>query len=301
MVRRALALALVATIGCGPSAEAYPFVRESRDSPDAGTDAGPSDAGPPVVPDEPLEDWDTTGAGPLSGIFAIEVRVPARVVVEVESRQLYRARVLQRDRTIRARIQACRIALPSIEGVADLAFSEGAIRVIERKIVEVEGAYLSAADPIGATFAPPPITVLLGASLASPLVDPLPTAEMPDTALDEDEDGHPGVTVLARALTCRRYEEAYAALRATVGMSGVVTSVDAFDGAVEAGLDQSIVEVSDRCLRAAQDLDVEIQPGASFVARRVGDPEDLDANGNVSCPEIGWSSARLFGEYWVTH
>ena len=60
---RALSLAPAfvggALSGCGPRAESYPFVRgegcETTCEPDAGDDAGPGDAGPPVIPDEPLE------------------------------------------------------------------------------------------------------------------------------------------------------------------------------------------------------------------------------------------------------
>mgnify|MGYP000988718473 CR=1 FL=1 len=44
---------------------------------------------------------------------------------------------------------------------------------------------------------------------------------------------------------------------------------------------------------------VKVKPGSVFHARRVGDAEDLDHNGNVSCPEIGWAGARLFGDYWL--
>ncbi|MCZ7682570.1 MAG: hypothetical protein M5U28_28760 [Sandaracinaceae bacterium] len=80
---------------------------------DAGRDAGPpGDAGPPEIPDEPLEDWDEEGAGPLTGIFAVEVIIPARAVVDLESRQLYRLRILQRDDQVRMRISPCRFALP---------------------------------------------------------------------------------------------------------------------------------------------------------------------------------------------
>lgn len=294
-------LLLLAIAGCGPSAEAYPYLRDARaPERDSGIDAGQSDGGPPEVPPEPLEDWDTRGAGPLSGVWAIEVSIPARVVVEVESRQLYRARIVQRGRDLRTRLQACRIALPSIRGVADLSFSPGALRVIEQKILEDEGAFLSADPALGAVFAPPPITVVLGAALRDPIADPLPSAEMPERAIDEDEDGRPGVTLLAEAITCRDPEEAYIALRARVAMTGTITSLDAFEGDVAPELDQSVIGVSDRCLAAAAEVAIEIQPGARFRARRVGEAEDLDGNGNVSCPEIGWASARLFGDFWLS-
>jgi hypothetical protein len=297
------ALSIVAA-ACGPRAGDYPFLRTERCGPgcDAGVDAAaPADAGPPEVPPEPLEDWDTTGAGPLTGIWALEISVPARIAaIDVETRQLYRLRVLQRGADVRVRVQPCRIALPSIEGVADLRFGEGALRVIRTKVVDHEGAFLSAADPIGAVLAMPPVAVVVGAELANPDTDPLPTDEMPGLARDEDGDGHPGVTLEANALVCRAPQEAYVALRATVALTGTVTSPDAFDGDVVPSLDQSVLEVSHPCLSVARDLVVEVRPGSGFRARRVGAPEDLDANGNVSCPEISWASAGLFGDYWLT-
>lgn len=303
MVRRVLPLLAVLALGCGPNAEAYPFVREAGCEtpcePDAGPDAGRFDAGPPMVPDEPLEDWDTTGAGPLSGVFAVEVAVPARAVVEVETRQLYRMRILQTDANVRIRITPCRFALPSVPSVATLRIPPRLEEVLRGISIEDEGAFLSAADPVGATFTTPQTLVLLGAELADPANDPLPTAENPAGALDQDEDGHPGVTVAAETVLCRTPEELYVALRATVEMSSTIDDVDRFGGDVTPGLEQSILGVSDRCLNAAASLTIEILDGSRFDAIRVGDEQDLDANGNVSCPEIAWYATDLFGDYWA--
>lgn len=301
-----VAVASALGVACGPRAEDYPFVREGCDASTGacGTeaDAGPPpriDAGPPEVPPEPLEPWDTTDEGPLSGIFAFEVTIPARVVVDVETRQVYRVRMLQRGREARVRVQPCRLVLPSIRGVADLALGAGANRVIQTKVVESEGTILSSDDPLGATFAPPVATVVLGAALADPVRDPLPTAADPSTAIDEDEDGHPGVTLHADAIVCRTPEDAYVAIRASVALEGVVTSLDAFEGAVVPTLDQSLLGTSRACLESAASIPIEIQPGARFRAVRVGDAQDLDGNGNVSCPEILWASAGMFGDYWL--
>ena len=288
--------------GCGPSADDYPYLRDERCEtpcePDAGPDAGRSDAGPPMVPDEPLEPWDTTSAGPLSGVFAVEVAIPARAVVDVETRQLYRLRILQTDANVRMRITPCRFALPSVASVATLRIPPRLEDVLRGISIENEGAFLSAADPIGATLTTPRTLVLLGAELADPDNDPLPTVEAPAGALDQDEDGQPGVTVEAETVLCRGPEELYLALRATVEMSAVVDDVDRFGGAVSPGLEQSVLGVSNRCLNAAASLTIEILDGSSFSAIRVGDAEDLDANGNVSCPEIAWYATDLFGDYW---
>ena len=286
---------------CGPSADDYPFVRGEgceTTCEDAGSDSGLFDAGPPDIPDEPLEDWDTDGAGPLTGIFAVEVMIPARAVVEVETRQLYRLRVVQRDDQLRMKITPCRFALPSVPSVATLSIPPRLEAVLRGITIEDEGPFLSAADPIGATITTPRSIVLLGAELDDPENDPLPTTEMPETAFDQDEDGQPGVTVAAETVLCRQPEEAYLALRATVEMSAIIDDLDRFEGDVMPTLQQSVLGVSDRCLNAAASLEIEILDGSSFSALRVGDAEDYDGNGNVSCPEITLYSETLFGEFW---
>lgn len=298
-----MAIASIA-IGCGPSADGYPYLREAGcempcERTDAGRDAGPpGDAGPPEIPDEPLEDWDETGAGPLTGLFAVEVIIPARAVVDLETRQLYRLRIFQRDDHVRMRISPCRFSLPSIPSVATLTIPPRLEEVLRGISIESEGAFLSAADPMDATLSTPETIVVLGADLAEPRTDPLPTTDMPETAIDQDEDGHPGVTLFAETVLCRMPEEAYIALRATVQMTARLDDLDRIEGAVTPTLDQSVLGITDRCLTAATTLTIELLEGSSFTALRVGEAQDLDDNGNVSCPEIAWYAPRLFGEYW---
>lgn len=302
---RWIAIALLAMVGCGPSADAYPYLREAGcEMPcerhvDAGTDAGRSDAGPPEIPDEPLEDWDETGAGPLTGIFAVEVVIPARAVIDLETRQIYRLRLLQHDDQLRMLISPCRFALPSVPSVATLTLPPRLEDVLHGIAIENEGPYLSAADPIGATLTTPTTVVVLGADLASPATDPLPTMDMQETALDQDMDGQPGVTIEADTVLCRMREEAYVAIRATVAMSATIDDLDRIEGAVTPGLDQSVLGISDPCLTASTTLTIELVDGAHFTALRVGDERDIDDNGNVSCSELAWWAPQLFGDYWL--
>lgn len=306
MVKRTFfSLLSLALLSCGPSRDGYAYVREEHCPPDCdastdgGLDGGRSDGGPPMVPDEPREDWDETGAGPLTGIYAVEVAVLANVVVDLETRQLYRVRMLQRGTSVRLRLQACVIDLASIRGLADLRFTAATEDAIRGHIIDLEGDYLSAADPIGATFTPPRTFVTIGADLAMPETDPLPTMADPALALDEDGDGNPGVTIDATAVVCDAPEQVYAAFRASIALSAVVADVGRFDGTVVPSVEQSVLGYTDECLRVAAGLVVTIRPGSVFHARRVGDREDLDDNGNVSCPEVAWAGGDLFGPYWV--
>lgn len=299
-----VALALAA---CGPSAEAYPFLHEGHCC-DAGArdanrprDMGPRmDVGPPDVPPDPLEDWGDAGTGgPLTGIFAVEVVVLASVVVNIETRQLYRVRILQNGTHVRARIQACVIDLTTIQGVASLAFAPAAEDAIRMHVLDFEGEYLSDANPLGALFTPPRATVVIGANLADPENDPLPTMMDPTGAVDEDMDGNPGVTIDATAVVCPNAEQAYAAFRASVLLSGTIDDLDDFQGTADPAVDQQVLGYSDPCLSVATTLQVTVRPGSTFHAHRVGTAEDLDGNGNVSCPEIGWYAPRFFGDYWL--
>lgn len=305
---RATAIVVLAALtlaACGPSRDAYAILHEDHCC-DAGSfdanrprDAGHMDAGPPDVPPEPLEPWDETGAGPLTGIFALEVVVLANVVVDLETRQLYRVRLLQNGTHVQARIQACVIDLATIRGVASLTFTPTAEAAIRTHILDFEGDFLSNANPLGAVFNPPRATVVIGANLAMPESDPLPTMMDPALAIDEDHDGNPGVTIDATAVVCREPAQAYASFRAGVTLSGTITDLDVFEGTAEPAVDQSVLGYSDPCLSVASSLHVVVRPGSTFHAHRVGTTEDLDGNGNVSCPEIGWAGARLFGDYWL--
>ncbi len=306
MVRAIVFVFVVALAGCGPSRDDYAILHEGHCC-DAGTrdanrphDSGVHmDSGPPVVPPEPLETWDTTGSGPLTGIFALEVVVLANVVVDIETRQLYRVRLLQNGTNVRARIQACVIDLATINGVASLTFTRAAEDAIRTHVLDFQGNYLSNANPLNAVFTPPRATVVIGANLAVPETDPLPTMMMPALAIDEDMDGFPGVTIDATAVVCSAPQQAYAAFRATVALSGTVTDLDVFSGTADPTVDQSVLGYSDPCLSIATSLHILVRAGSMFHAHRVGDGEDLDHNGNVSCPEIGWAGARLFGSYWL--
>jgi hypothetical protein len=300
----ALAIVALAGSGCGPSEDDYPLTRPNAGPPDPSAleEEAPPDDGPTnVIEDDPLEDWDTEGAGPLSGIFAMELITPATVIVELELRQLYRLRLLERDGELRVKAQTCRLALPSVEGVAELTIPIDLELLIRSKVQDEVGMFLDAedpSDPVGATFTPYDLFALLGAALDNPALDPLPTAAALETAVDDDGDGSPGITLLADVLFCDQREEVYAALRTGTSLVGTVDSLDAITGSAAPTLEQSVLGFSNDCLAAASDLPIEILEGSSFRAVRVSDALDINENGNVTCGEIVEAAPDLFGPYW---
>ena len=70
---------------------------------------------------------------------------------------------------------------------------------------------------------PDPSVVVVGADLADPANDPLPTEPTDPAVADEDGDGNPGVTMVAvvPAMICQdEVEELYICLRTAATLSG---------------------------------------------------------------------------------
>lgn len=297
MVKWLYSLALVTLVACGPK-EAPDALRSDHCPVGGCVDAGTLDAAPIEIPPEPLEDWDATDAGPLSGIFAVEAQITANVVLPVATRQLFRLRLLQHGTTLRAKTTLCAFKLPVVEGVATLIIPPKLEQLLWTKGVESNGEYLSDAKTVGAAYTPPPSLVVVGADLADPENDELPTLEDKTLAIDEDDDGHEGVTLSASLLTCETFGELYVALRTVATLSGTVLTGDVIEGKADVSLDQNVIGYSDECLATAVTINITIDPGSPFRAERVGKAEDLDQNGNVTCPELKQNAVALFGDFW---
>ncbi len=307
MVKLALAIAIMTTLGaliwaCGPSASNVPYLREAGDPcpvggcVDSGIDLGD---GAVVIQHEPLEDWDGGDAGgPLSGIFAVEATVTARAGVEVTSKQLYRLRILQNGTSIHEKTTLCALNLPSVPNVVTLVIPPALQSLIESRSSEDQGDYLSSASVIEAQYQPPPFIQVFGASLQNPLTDPLPTMEA-GASTDDDNDGHPGVTLVADAVTCTAPQELFVALRASGVLGGKVQSLDVISGFAQITLDESVLGLSDSCLQTALGIQIKVEPDSPFRAQRVSDNPafDIDQNGNVECAEIVIGAPSIFPDW----
>ncbi len=274
MVTRAAALALaVALASCGPRADDYPLLRPEATYPSADPFQPPAPEDVNVIEHDPLEPWDETGAGPLTGIFAVEVVAKMKAIVDVEVRQLYRVRLLQRDAAIRVKMQLCRLTPPKVAGVAELIAPAALEALLRAKPIENEGKYLD-----GTAFTPPPFALDLGVASA-----------------DDDKDGNPGVTLHAKVLMCDREESIYATLRTGATLHGTVAG-DAIHGGADPLLDQKVLGTSNPCLGAAASLTITAEPGSSFSAKRATAALDIDKNGNVTCGEIVAAAGTFFAK-----
>ena len=227
---------------------------------------------PPV-----FEDWPTTPGGPLSGYFAVEATVRAKVVIaKVESKQTLMLKIHQDGTRLRQRVTLCNVALPSFEGLAELIIPAKTQAVLESKIQDAEGEFLSSTAG-GATYAPGPQMVVVGKDGA-----------------DDDCDDNPGVSVEADVILCEEKPQSlYLSLTVSVDLNGTVANdFGSIEGTVTPILDWTILGSSDECLKPAEAISLEIEDNNTFRALRVdgktaGAPNlDTDENGEVSCQEI---------------
>lgn len=306
MVKRVLRVAALASVGlglgaaCGPSDD-VPLVRGDHCPVGGCKDASATgDGGPLVIPPEPLEPWQEDGAGPLTGIFAVETTINARVGIPVATRQIFRLRLFQKGKTVQQKTTLCAFKLPKVEGLATLVIPPELQALMASKHVESTGDFLSSESLIGAAYAPPPSLLVVGAKLKDPVKDKLPNKDNLASAIDEDADGNPGVTLLASVVTCGEgnFEKLFVALRTGVKLTGKVLTPDRIEGKAEVDLDQTVLGFSNDCLTTAAQINILVEPGSPFRAQRVGTAEDLDDNGNVSCPELAANAGKLFGSYW---
>lgn len=301
----ALALSLLALGGaCGPSAGGDSYERTSHAClPGACLEA----AAPPASVDSglgnlPLEPWPDTNAGPLSGVYSMLGVVTATVAgLPVSLQLLFRLRILQTFDTSSAQQSntLCALKLPSVTGVATLV-----VPPLLEGIIQQASDVVSTGDFLPLTgstrsYTPPPFLLVLGAKLANPKTDPLPTAMDLTDQWDEDHDGNPGVTVDATVFLCTAAQQLYVAIRTQGTLTGTFTPAGNIDGTMAVTESESVLGYSNMCLMAAAELDPRLSPTTSFHANRLADESQLHQNGNVTCDDIIAQAPKLYGSAWT--
>ena len=92
-------------------------------------------------------------------------------------------------------------------------------------------------------------TLVLGAQLARPQLDPLPKEASHPRVFDQDRDGHPGMTVHVSGLI---NGEVYVVQRSSTQLSGPATQ-DGFRGGIHFELEQNVVGASKQLLKNGPD------------------------------------------------
>jgi hypothetical protein len=88
--------------------------------------------------------------------------------------------------------------------------------------------------------------VVVGARLADPLRDPLPTMPSDPQVFDEDRDGHPGLTVEIGGILSGQI---YVAQRSWTELSGRMIGLDRISGSVRFGNEQVVLQATSTLLR----------------------------------------------------
>ena len=277
---------------------------------DNGVDQGEEDTGgtPDVTvdtagePDEGPEPCEPGGETfDLTGTFAVEAEIRANAIIDVEGSAYFLMTIEQTGTTVSETTQTCLLVIPSVPEVAEVTIPPALETLIREQVHESTGDYLSGTEAC-ALYEPPTQTIVLGAELDDPVDDPLPTADDQSTAIDQDDDSNPGVTLDADVLLCPEgTEQLYVAMRTVVSLTGEIRDSNSFTGLVDVDIEQEILAMSDDCLSDANAIQIVIQPGSAFLAKRVdgaNGTDDLDTNDDdvVDCSELENVLETLFAD-----
>ncbi len=130
-------------------------------------------------------------------------------------------------------------------------------------------------------------TEVHGAILEDPAHDPLPASPDDPRVMDQDGDGHPGVTVRIRVLGIIS-GEVYAVQRLSKHLEGPVVSEDRFEGLIAWSNEQTVLGASSTFLKDDTQAEVDPDPKKSFyIALRITD--------DVTCRDLKDTWRVLFG------
>lgn len=249
---------------------------------------------PPDAPDF-FDRCESTGTfAPLTGRAAVQaslnVHVDAGGLIEVDtsSKMLLVMDLEQTGTEIAVTSTLCRVSIPAVP----LAGQELPItfEVPDATIASVKAvagrATLESSDRACATLDSAPLTVVVGALVDPPGTAPLPVAGedgsfascMPTTATcadatgsncacDQEGDGSPGATLIARNIPAIDLDQVYVALRTTFSLHGRVHSTDVVKGEIDASLETGVLACrlldGSPCTRANVNLMKSLNPVVS--------------------------------------
>ncbi len=122
-------------------------------------------------------------------------------------------------------------------------------------------------DDVGVRLETPRSWAVVGADLARPESDPLPSTADADEVRDDDGDGHPGVTIHVGGMIDG---DVYVAQRSWSELSGRLLADGSFAGTVRFDQEQAVLGASRRALDSAPTTWVDPDEDAhGFVLRRV--------------------------------
>jgi hypothetical protein len=206
-----------------------------------------------------------TGRAAVLGTLNVHVDAGGVIMTDTTSKLLLALDLTQTGTQLAVRAEICNITIPDVPlSGQDMPIHFEIRPVTLDSVGTVTGtASLASADATCTTLDTDPITLVLGARLdpAQLATAPLPSADdnaafsacSPSAttacssatgtgcACDQESDGHPGATLIARNVPAIELDEVYVTLRTTFSLHGKVWSSDLIKGKVDATLDTGVL------------------------------------------------------------
>lgn len=216
------------------------------------------------VPDQPTF-APLTGRAAVLGVLNVHVDAGGLIMTDTTSRLLLALDLTQTGTQVGVKAEVCKITIPDVPLAGqDMPIHFEIPQATITSVGTVTGtAMLSSADMTCGTLDTDPITLVLGARLDPAMIAtaPLPTSDdsanftacSPSAttacstatgigcACDQEADGQPGATLVARNVPAIDLDQVYVSLRTTFSLHGKVWSSDLVKGKIDATLDTGVL------------------------------------------------------------
>ncbi len=228
----------------------------------------------------------TVQSSDLTGVWAQLVvssqlsDVPFAGRVRQQTVSIQRVSIQQNGSAVTMEAQTCALEFDSGTSLVRLSFPE---RFVNSLGLDVKQAQF---DPSTLSFIQPRTTYLRGVRLQDPEKDPLPTDPKDPRIFDQDDDGKPGMTIVASIMGLLN-AEIYVIQRDWNILRGRLTSNTTLDGLVEWGSEQVILGATNPIFLNPNPVFPDPNPNNSFFrSTRVSD--------GTSCEQIRAQRDKLF-------
>ncbi len=195
------------------------------------------------APSHATEFSDLSGAWLMAQLTVTVSRVPVVGKLYAQSRLVSVHQLRHEGERLHGAGRVCQLELESGSRLVRTALSARARASLPLPRVDAR-LVLDARGELG--FSQPKQLLVVGARLRSPMTDPLPTRPDAPEVIDEDGDGHPGMTIEVRGIAPGRL---YVVQRSWTELSGKMVAPDAFAGALRFENEQVVLDATSFLLR----------------------------------------------------
>ena len=206
-------------------------------------------------------------------------------------------------------LEVPKIQIPGQPQASSLELAPGALDYVPPP----GAAYAVSGSSTCDSFVTDPNVVLVAARLVNDLSDPLPTDVVTQTCanemdteclFDQDRDGKPAVTFIARNFPAINVDEVYATLRSWVAMDGLVATPDLILGTAYFGLEISAVGCRIEPLGGGEERECNAEEAdvIASITPVVSQTPDVDStfvavrvDRTTNCDDVIEHADRLFG------